>query len=33
MQQGLIKGIVNLDDVTDGSFAAAAVNELGPYRR
>jgi NitT/TauT family transport system substrate-binding protein len=32
MQQGLIKGIVNLDDVIDGSFAASAVNELGPYR-
>jgi NitT/TauT family transport system substrate-binding protein len=33
MEQGLIKGIVNLDDVIDGSFVEAAVNELGPYRR
>jgi NitT/TauT family transport system substrate-binding protein len=33
MEQGLIKGIVNLDDVLDGSFVEAALNELGPYRR
>jgi NitT/TauT family transport system substrate-binding protein len=33
MQQGLIKGIVNLDDVIDGSFVQAALNDLGPYRR
>src|SRR6266849_7291327 len=33
MEQGLIKGIVNLDDVIDGSFVEAALHELGPYRR
>ena len=33
MEQGLIKGIVNLDDVIDGSFVEAALKELGPYRR
>jgi NitT/TauT family transport system substrate-binding protein len=33
MELGLIKGIVNLDDVIDGSFVEAALNELGPYRR
>jgi NitT/TauT family transport system substrate-binding protein len=32
-EQGLIKGIVDLDDVVDGSFVEAALNELGPYRR
>jgi NitT/TauT family transport system substrate-binding protein len=32
-EQGLIKGIVNLDDVIDGSFVEAALNGLGPYRR
>jgi NitT/TauT family transport system substrate-binding protein len=31
-QQGLIKGNVNLDEVLDGSFAEAALNELGTYR-
>ena len=33
MEQGLIKGVVNLDDVIDGSFVEAALKELGPYRR
>ncbi len=33
MEQNLIKGIVNLDDVIDGSFVEAALNVLGPYRR
>jgi NitT/TauT family transport system substrate-binding protein len=32
-EQGLIKGVVNLDDVIDGSFVEAALRELGPYRR
>jgi NitT/TauT family transport system substrate-binding protein len=32
-EQGLIKGMVDLDDVVDGSFVEAALNELGPYRR
>ena len=30
--QGLIKGAINLDDVLDGSFVEAVLNELGPYR-
>ena len=33
IEQGLIKGIVNLDDVIDSSFADAAVHQLGPYKR
>ena len=32
-EQGLIKGRVNLDDVIDETFAAAALQALGPYRR
>jgi NitT/TauT family transport system substrate-binding protein len=31
-EQGLIKGVVDLDDVLDGSFVTAALAELGPYR-
>jgi NitT/TauT family transport system substrate-binding protein len=30
--QGLIKGAVDLDQVVDGSFVEAVLNELGPYR-
>ena len=30
--QGLIKGVINLDDVLDGSFVDAVLAELGPYR-
>jgi NitT/TauT family transport system substrate-binding protein len=33
MEQGLIKGIVNLDDVIDGSFVDTAVKQLGAYKR
>jgi len=33
MEQGLIKGIVNLDDVIDSSFVDAAVKQLGAYKR
>jgi NitT/TauT family transport system substrate-binding protein len=33
MEQGLVKGMVNLDDVIDSSFVEAALKELGPYRR
>ena len=32
-EQGLIKGTLRLDDVVDGTFAEAVVQELGPYRR
>jgi NitT/TauT family transport system substrate-binding protein len=32
-EQGLIKGAVSLDDAVDGSFADAALKDLGPYRR
>jgi NitT/TauT family transport system substrate-binding protein len=31
-EQGLIKGRVDLDDVIDDSFVAAALKDLGPYR-
>jgi len=31
-EQGLINGAVTVDQVLDGSFAQAAVKELGPYR-
>ena len=33
MEQGLIKGMVNLDDVIDSSFVDAAVKQLGAYKR
>src|SRR5712692_65769 len=33
MEQGLVKGAVDLDDAVDGSFVEAALQELGPYRR
>jgi NitT/TauT family transport system substrate-binding protein len=32
VEQGLVKGTVNLDDAVDGSFVEAALKELGPYR-
>jgi NitT/TauT family transport system substrate-binding protein len=32
-EQGLIKGALSLDDAIDGSFADAALKDLGPYRR
>jgi NitT/TauT family transport system substrate-binding protein len=32
VEQGLVKGAVNLDDAVDGSFVEAALKELGPYR-
>src|SRR5215467_9418233 len=32
-EQGLIRGAVNLEDVIDGTFVDAALQELGPYRR
>src|SRR5215470_3094105 len=31
-EQGLVKGAVNLDDATDGSFVEAALKELGSYK-
>jgi hypothetical protein len=33
MEQGLIKGVVNLDDVIDSSFVDATVTQLGAYKR
>jgi NitT/TauT family transport system substrate-binding protein len=33
LEQGLIKGMVNLDDVIDSSFVDAAVKQLGAYKR
>jgi NitT/TauT family transport system substrate-binding protein len=33
IEQGLVKGAVNLDDAVDDSFVEAAVSALGPYRR
>jgi NitT/TauT family transport system substrate-binding protein len=32
-EQGLIKGMIELDDVLDPSFVDTVVKELGPYRR
>jgi NitT/TauT family transport system substrate-binding protein len=32
-QQGLIEGSVSADGIVDGSFVAAAVRDLGPYKR
>jgi len=32
-EQGLVKGVVDLEDAVDGSFVEAALKELGPYRR